>query len=52
VESGTTAHSFMVEAIEERVANEELRRKFLNDGEARLANLLEAGVGIEWTDMR
>jgi predicted DNA-binding protein len=51
-ESGTTAHSFMLEAIAERVANEDLRRGFLNDGNARLASMLETGIGIEWTDMR
>ncbi|MFM0214547.1 MULTISPECIES: hypothetical protein [Paraburkholderia] len=42
----------MLEAIADRVANEELRRGFLNDGNARLANMLETGIGIEWTDMR
>jgi hypothetical protein len=51
-ESGTTAHSFMLDAIAERVANEELRREFLNDGNARLADLLSSGSGIEWADMR
>lgn len=51
-ESGTTPHSFMLEAINERVANEELRREFLEEGNRRLANLLESGVGIEWADMR
>lgn len=51
-ESGTTAHSFMLEAIAERVANEELRREFLNEGNERLANMLESGQGIEWADMR
>ncbi|BFG81404.1 hypothetical protein PTKU46_94380 [Paraburkholderia terrae] len=42
----------MLEAISERVANEELRREFLEEGNRRLANLLESGVGIEWADMR
>jgi predicted transcriptional regulator len=51
-ESGTTAHSFMLEAIAERVASEELRRGFLNEGNDRLANMLENGLGIEWADMR
>jgi hypothetical protein len=51
-ESGTTAHSFMLDAIEERVANEELRREFVNDGNARLVTLLTSGVGVEWADMR
>jgi len=51
-QSGKTSHSFMLEAIAERVANEELRRGFLNDGNVRLANMLDAGIGIEWTEMR
>ncbi|MPW23250.1 CopG family transcriptional regulator [Paraburkholderia sp. CNPSo 3157] len=51
-QSGTTAHSFMLEAIAERVANEELRREFLEEGDNRIANMLEMGVGIEWADMR
>jgi predicted transcriptional regulator len=51
-ESGTTAHSFMLEAIAERVTSEELRREFLNEGNDRLASMLENGLGIEWADMR
>jgi predicted DNA-binding protein len=51
-ESGTTAHSFMLEAIAERVTAEELRRKFLAEGNNRLSNMLENGLGIEWADMR
>ena len=51
-ESGTTAHSFMLEAIAERVANEELRRAFLEESDNRIANLVETGMGIEWADMR
>ncbi len=48
----TTAHSFMLDAIAEKVANEELRRDYLAEGNARLANLLETGMGVEWLDMR
>jgi predicted DNA-binding protein len=51
-ESGTTAHSFMLEAIAERVTSEELRHEFLNDGSDRLANMLTNGLGIDWADMR
>ena len=51
-ESGTTAHGFMLEAIIERVASEELRREFLKEGNDRLANMLENGRGVEWADMR
>jgi hypothetical protein len=31
IESGTTAHSFVLEAIAERVTSEELRQAFLNE---------------------
>jgi predicted transcriptional regulator len=48
----TTAHSFMLDAIAEKVTNEELRRGYLAEGNARLANLLETGMGVEWPDMR
>jgi hypothetical protein len=51
-ESGTTAHSFMLEAIAERVASEELRHEFLAAGNKRLANMLASGLGLEWADMR
>jgi predicted transcriptional regulator len=51
-ESGTTPHSFMLEAIAERVANEELRREFLQEGDKRITDMLETGTGIEWADMR
>jgi predicted DNA-binding protein len=51
-ESGTTAHSFMLEAIAERVTSEELRQAFLNEGNERLAHMLASGLGIEWADMR
>jgi predicted transcriptional regulator len=47
-----TAHSFMLDAIAEKVANEELRRGYLAEGNARLANMLETGIGIEWSEMR
>ncbi|CAD6557159.1 hypothetical protein LMG28727_06297 [Paraburkholderia kirstenboschensis] len=51
-ESGSTGHSFMLEAIAERVTSEELRREFLTEGNERQATMLENGLGIEWADMR
>jgi predicted transcriptional regulator len=51
-ESGTTVHSFMLGAIAERVAREESRREFVNEGNDRLANMLANGLGIDWADMR
>jgi len=51
-QSGTTAHSFMLDAIAERVANEELRQAFLDEGNARVAKMLDTGVGLQWNEMR
>ncbi|MCG7400448.1 MULTISPECIES: CopG family transcriptional regulator [Caballeronia] len=51
-QSGTTAHSFMLDAISERVANEELRQAFLDEGNARFARMLETGAGLDWGEMR
>jgi len=51
-QSGTTPHSFMLDAIAERVATEELRRAFLDEVNARFAQMLEYDVGLEWHEMR
>jgi len=51
-QSGTTAHSFMLDAIAERVANEELRQALFDQGSTRFANMLETGAGLDWTEMR
>ncbi|MDR5825994.1 CopG family transcriptional regulator [Caballeronia sp. LZ043] len=51
-QSGTTAHSFMLDAIAERVAHEELRHAFLEEGNARFARMLETGEGLDWNDVR
>lgn len=51
-QSGTTAHSFMLDAIAERVATEELRHAFLNEGNARFARMLEHDEALQWHEMR
>ena len=51
-QSGTTAHSFMLDAIAERVANEELRQALLDEGNARVAKMFETGAGLQWSEMR
>ena len=51
-QSGTTAHSFMLDAIAERVANEELRQALLEEGSARFATMLKTGQGLDWAEMR
>jgi len=50
--AGITPHALMVEAIAERVADEERRRDFVATAEARYAEFLATGEGIEWDEMR
>ena len=42
----TTAHAFMVSAIEERVYAEETRAAYHAEAEGRLAQMKKAGMGI------
>ncbi len=42
----TTAHAFMVTAIEERLAAEETRAAFYAEAEQRLADMEKTGKGI------
>ena len=50
--SGKTAHGLMLEAIAQRVEEEELRASFHAEADTRFAEMLESGVGIPWHDMR
>lgn len=50
--SGKTAHCVMLEAIAQKVDEEELRASFHEEADARFAETLESGVGIPWHDMR
>ena len=49
---GETAHSFMLEAITKRVAEEEERLSFAAIAEARYAKILATGKAIPWDEMR
>lgn len=47
----TTAHAFMVTAIEERLVVEETRDAYRAEGEGRLASLEKPGIGIPATEV-
>lgn len=49
---GTTAHSFILEAIAEKADQEERQAEFHAQAEARYADLIETGQSIPWSDMR
>jgi predicted transcriptional regulator len=50
--SGKTAHSMILDAIAQRVEEEELRASFHAEADARFTEIIETGVGIPWHDMR
>jgi len=50
--AGTTAHSFIVEAIAEKAAAAELRSDFDAEAERRYASLVSSGKTVSWSAMR
>jgi len=50
--AGTTAHSFILEAIAEKTAAEEQRIDFHDVAERRFADIAAAGKTISWSEMR
>jgi predicted transcriptional regulator len=50
--AGTTAHSFILEAIAEKADLTERRAEFHDVAEKRYANLLASGKAIPWAKMR
>lgn len=50
--SGKTPHGVMLEAIAQKVEEEELRASFHAEADSRFAEMIESGVGIPWHDMR
>ena len=50
--SGKTAHSVMLDAIAQKVEEEELRTSFHGEAGTRFAEMIESGAGIPWHDMR
>jgi predicted transcriptional regulator len=50
--AGTTAHSFILEAIAEKAAEDERRTDFQDIAEKRYAGIAASGKTIAWSEMR
>jgi len=50
--AGTTSHAFILEAIAERVDDEERRNNFHATAEQRYAEIASSGMTIPWSEMR
>jgi len=50
--AGTTAHSFILEAIAEKADQEERRADFNDVAEKRYAQIIASGKTIPWSEMR
>jgi len=50
--AGTTAHSFILEAIAEKADQEERRGDFNDVAEKRYAHIIASGKTIPWHEMR
>lgn len=50
--SGTSTHGFILEAIAEKAAQDELRADFDAVAEARYAAIVSSGKTIAWEEMR
>ena len=50
--AGTTAHSFILEAIAEKAEQEERRADFNRVAEERYARIVATGKTIPWNEMR
>ncbi len=50
--AGTTAHSFILEAIAEKAGQEERRAEFEDTAELRYAEIVASGKVVPWNEMR
>ena len=50
--AGTTAHSFILEAIAEKAEHQELRGQFQDTAERRYAEIVGSGKTVAWNEMR
>ena len=50
--TGSTAHSFILEAIAEKAEQEERQADFQDTAEKRYAEILASGKTVRWTEMR
>ncbi len=49
---GTTSHAFILDAVTERVGDEERRNEFYDTAEARYAEIVSSGKTIPWDEMK
>ena len=49
---GTTAHGFILEAIAEKIEQDERRSAFEEEAQTRLSRLAQSGRSIAWDDMK
>ena len=50
--AGTTAHSFILDAISEKADQEDRRDDFNNSADQRYAKIVATGKTIAWSDMK
>ena len=50
--AGTTPHGFILDAIAEKTAQDELRADFHGQAEERYAQIVSTGQTIPWSEMR
>ena len=50
--AGTTAHSFILEAIAEKAEEEERRADFQDTAEQRYVKIVASGKTVPWNEMR
>jgi uncharacterized protein (DUF1778 family) len=50
--AGTTAHSFILEAIAEKAEQEERRGEFQDTAEQRYTGIVASGKAVPWNEMR
>ncbi len=50
--AGTSAHSFILEAIAEKAEQEERRVEFQDTAEQRYAGIVASGKAVPWSEMR
>jgi predicted transcriptional regulator len=50
--AGTSAHSFILEAIAEKAEQEERRGEFQDTAERRFAEIVASGKTVPWSEMR
>jgi predicted transcriptional regulator len=51
-QTGQTAHAFMLQAIEERVRDEEVRQAFATEAQSRFDEAMASGRALDWHEMR